>query len=293
MSDNFYGMATRVLENNFVRVEYLTDAGPRIVRVFVKGAQGNLLAELPDKREPTPFGDYVFRGGHRLWHAPEAKPRSYIPDNAPMQIDEIANGVRLTQATEVATGIRKSIELELDANAPTLTLRHALRNEGQWRVELAPWALTMLQLGGTVIFPQRMTSVDEDRLLPNRQIVLWQYTRVRDSRLDLRDDYVLLHAKPAPTPLKIGYMNDTGWVGYVRAGIFFRKTFEPQPDAPHVDFGCNAETYACDEFVELETLGPLAHIEPGESVTHTETWEFFTDLNAPSIPDIVREVARL
>ena len=36
----------------------------------------NLLAETPDIFWPTPDGDYYLRGGHRLWHAPEAKPRS-------------------------------------------------------------------------------------------------------------------------------------------------------------------------------------------------------------------------
>jgi hypothetical protein len=30
--------------------------------------------------------------------------------------------------------------------------------------------------------------------------------------------------------------------------------------------------YLCDEFCELETLGPLRVVEPGGSATHREEW---------------------
>jgi hypothetical protein len=33
------------------------------------------------------------------------------------------------------------------------------------------------------------------------------------------------------------------------------------------------EVYVKDSCLELETLGPLTHLEPGESLTHQETWE--------------------
>jgi hypothetical protein len=31
-----------------------------------------------------------------------------------------------------------------------------------------------------------------------------------------------------------------------------------------------------DRFIELETLGPLQQIEPGEALEHTEEWEIYT-----------------
>ena len=78
MSD-FHGEPTQVLENQFVRLEYLAKSA-RIVR-FAPQGKTNLFADLGRTPVPTPYGDFFFRGGHRLWHAPEAMPRTYIPDN--------------------------------------------------------------------------------------------------------------------------------------------------------------------------------------------------------------------
>ena len=34
------------------------------------------------------------------------------------------------------------------------------------------------------------------------------------------------------------------------------------------------------QFIELETLGPITEIQPGETVAHIETWEVYPDLIA-------------
>ena len=83
---NYYTHPIRRLENRFLAVDYLTDAGPRLVRLLVAGSDQNLLAELPEATQPTPYGDYHILGGHRLWHSPEAMPRSYLPDNEGIQV---------------------------------------------------------------------------------------------------------------------------------------------------------------------------------------------------------------
>jgi hypothetical protein len=53
----------------------------------------NLFAEVWDISMETPYGDYTYTGGHRLWHAPEGMPRSYIPDNEGLVIGELPNGL--------------------------------------------------------------------------------------------------------------------------------------------------------------------------------------------------------
>ena len=42
--------------------------------------------------------------------------------------------------------------------------------------------------------------------------------------------------------------------------------------------------------VELETLAPLARLEPGQSATHIETWEFYTGLAVGQAIDNVGDV---
>ncbi len=57
MSKEYYGLATRVLENDFARMEFLSTAGPRIVRFSIQGSQNNILAELPGLKWETPYGE--------------------------------------------------------------------------------------------------------------------------------------------------------------------------------------------------------------------------------------------
>jgi len=287
MADSFYGLATRSLASESLRVDFLAEAGPRVVRLFLAGSNENLLAELPDVRWDTPYGAYHARGGHRLWHAPEAFPRSSIPDDTAPTIEEVTDGVRLVQPTEEPTGVQKVMEIHLHGGRPALTLEHRLGNEGPGPVELAPWAITQLPLGGVAVLPQRAGRQDCPGLNPDRHLVAWPYTHWQDPRLLLRDDYLLVRADPWPAPWKMGYFNRLGWVGYLRREVFFCKRFDPCPGKPHADLGCNVEVYCNDLFVELETLGPLCRLEPGESTSHVERWEFYSGLGHPEEADAV------
>lgn len=271
-------MNKRALKNDFLQIEYFT-ASQRIMGLSLVG-KPNMLADISGAPPiPTPWGDFHFRGGHRLWHAPEAMPRTYAPDTGEMKITDLPNGVILETQTELGTGIRKRIEIRLAADKPSATLTHTLINDGLWPVELAPWTITQFRLGGTAILPMPVGNVDAAGLLPNRQISLWPYTRLNDPRLSLRDDYVIFKADALP-PFKLGYFNPHGWLAYWLDGILFRKTFDVQPNLLHPDNNCNAELYCGDQFVELESLAPLEKLDTNASVTHTETWDIFTDLDS-------------
>lgn len=270
---NFYGLETAVLENQHLRLEYLLAAGPRIVRLVPSQTGRNLLAELPDAVIPAPHGDFALRGGHRLWHAPEVAARTYVPDSDPVRVETLPEGVRLTQPTERPTGITKQITITLDPELPRVTVEHSLRNDGPWRVELAPWAITQVRLGGTAVLPQQVAPLDPDGLLPNRRLAFWPYTRVRDPRLVAGDAFVVIQGVVQPDAFKIGYFNPHGWMAYLLDGLFLFKHFDPQPGLPHPDAGCNCEIYANNSFLELETLGPLQQLDPGTAVVHREVWE--------------------
>ncbi len=271
MTTDFHGYPTRSLTNRHLRVDCLAEAGPRLVRLFLAGSDVNLLAEAPDLTWETDLGEYRIYGGHRLWHAPEAFPRTYLPDNEGLMIDEFEGGVRLRQPAERVTGIQKSMELRLDPDRPVLAVQHSLHNVGLWPVELAPWALTQVALDGVAVLPQQAPVPSQ--YLPNRQLTLWSYTQVRDPRLRLDDDLVLVDGQVGEQPCKIGYFNHAGWIGYLLGDVFFLKRFTPLPGLPHPDMGCNCEVYVWNRFLEVETLGPLALLEPGSAIVHVETWE--------------------
>ncbi len=276
--EDFHGYQVRRLNSKFLQVDCLSSAGPRIVGLRYKGSL-NLLADVAGVSIATPYGTYRYLGGHRLWHAPESMPRSYIPDDSGLALSELPDGIALCGGVELGTGIRKRIEIHLDPDQPRLRLIHSLSNESLWDVELAPWTITMFRLGGTAILPIRGEEVRMDSLLPDRHISVWPYARTDDPRLRLQDDFIAVRPMPGLPPFKVGTFNPRGWTAYWLENVLFRKTYEVQSGLSHPDYGCNAEIYCDDHFIELESLGPLRRLEPGQSLTHEEMWEFYDSID--------------
>ena len=293
-SGDFYGLETKIWQNEYLRLEFLVEAGPRIVHLSLASSGENLLAEVPEFTLHSANGLLYLRGGHRLWHGPQTADRTYIPDDDGLTIEQTTNGLHLIQPVEAQTGIRKSIEIELHTHEPAITVHHHLHNTGLWAVQLAPWAITQMRLGGVGILPQQSSSLDADGFLPNRHIALWTYSQIQDPRLHLRDDYIFVEAQNIADPFKIGCMNRQGWLAYLWQNILFVKRFNPQPGLPHIDMGCNVEIYANDQFIELETLAPLQVVEPNETITHTEQWELYDNVpiaeKTADIPTILTNI---
>lgn len=141
-------------------------------------------------------------------------PRTYIPDNSGLKVEEIEHGVRLCQPVEQPTGIQKAIDLVLLDDRPALTVQHVLQNVGSWPVELAPWALTQVALGGVAVLPVQAPMPSQ--FLPTQRLTLWPYTRLRDCRLRPDDDFVVVvSGRSAKQPFKIGLFCHAGWIGYL------------------------------------------------------------------------------
>jgi hypothetical protein len=289
---DYYGKPVGTLENEHLRLEYLLNAGPRIVRLFVGGSEQNLFAEMPDFVLPTLYGEYNFQGGHRLWHSPEQLPRTYIPDNEGLDVQSLEDGVRLNQPVEVATGIQKCMSIHLHSGRPAVTIEHKLTNAGLWPVDLAPWAITQMRPGGVAVLPQQLPDDPRNLLLPDRLLAVWSYTVLNDPRLHLADDLILVDGNAAQPACKIGVINKRGWMGYLNGGVLFTKRFTLCLGYPHPDFGCNCEVYVDHRFLEVETLGPMNHLDPGMSVVHTETWELTGGLKYPQTLDGMRAMVK-
>jgi hypothetical protein len=268
---DYHGQPTRRIETAHLWVEALATAGPRIVRLGRAGSTENILAETPDDGWDTPFGRYELFGGHRLWYAPEDPERGAVPDVDGLVLADGSESLRLTGRVEAPTGLVRTIALEVVPGGKALSVCHELSNTGDSPMELAPWSITQLPLGGTVILPQPAVRIGHD-VRPNRNLVLWPYTSWADERLGLRDSAVVIDAVTG-ADLKVGYFNDAGWVAYVRGDAAFVRRFEPATGKSHPDLGCNVETYSGPRYLELEVLGPLVTLAPGDSTVLVERWE--------------------
>ena len=274
------------LENPAVRLMITQSVGPRIICLCFNGGK-NLFAELPDFVTERPDGKiFHFYGGHRLWHAPEAMPRTYTLDDGPVEIIPIPNGLSVTQPVEVETGIEKNIQISLVEDKPQVLVRHVLTNHNSWSVECAPWAITQFKTGGVAILPQ---SQKQTGMLPNRSLTLWPYTEFANPQVIWGNRNILIRAE-MPGPFKVGFPNPRGWLAYWLDGTLFvkRTTFDPQ--AEYYDFGSSSECYCNNRFLELETLAPISRLAPGESIVHTETWELYADIDFPKDEDSTQQI---
>jgi hypothetical protein len=271
------------LSNSRVELIVTTDVGPRVIRYAFHGAD-NMLGEVADAVVETELGEFRPLGGHRLWTAPEAKPRSYAPDNDPLTFEfEGSRTIRLVQQVEEGTGIEKELTVALDAEGTGVHLTHKITNRNMWAIETSPWALTIMKGGGEVIIPQEPYRAHSEYLLPARAIVLWHYTDLSDSRWTLGKKYIRLRTDDRLIePQKIGVANKQGWAAYRHGQTLFIKRADYMENARYPDDGCNFETFTAGSFIEVETLAPLRRLEPGQASEHVERWFLCGDVDIGS-----------
>ena len=281
------------LSNGEVELIITRDVGPRILRFGFIG-EANLFGELPGQQGGVNEDEWMIRGGHRLWIAPEAKPWSYELDNVSVDIEEIEGGIRTYQPAGDVTGISKSMQVRLSSDTNEVEVVHTLKNEGSAAVDAAPWALSVMGLDGQAIIPLPEKIAHTDRLTHNQSWSIWGYTDFSDSRWTLGSRFLLFRQDPAKGPNKLGLAHREGWVAYQREGFLFVKTFEFEEGANYPDDGCNFETFTNEEILEVESLGPLVTLQPGESTTHTERWTLHRDVaRCESEADVMRDVMPL
>jgi len=276
------------VSNGVVEAVATADVGPRIIRFGFVGGE-NEFAEFPDQIGKVGGDEWRIYGGHRLWHAPEAKPRTYYPDNEPVEVqihDDFT--LELIQPTEKWTGVQKRIVLKMHPTEPQVTVTHIITNHNLWAIELAPWALSVMAKGG--------------KLLPARPIVQWHYTDMTDPRWTFGRRFIILRQDPnRPNPQKLGIANPDGWAAYANGDRLFLKRYKHIDGATYPDFGCSTEVFTNADMLELETLGPLTTLQPSESVEHVEVWFLFKgvvlgeteDEMAAALEPILRQTAQL
>ncbi|NMA41902.1 MAG: hypothetical protein GX946_00805 [Oligosphaeraceae bacterium] len=262
--------------NGDFRIAVTTKVGPRIIGCYV-GDDENLFAVLPNRPMKGLKNGFRLYGGHRLWHSPEDKPRSYQPDNDPVEISEFDGGIEFSAEPEAATGIRKRIRIT-EGNLGMFIITHTLENCGLWELELAPWALSVMAPGGMAVIPQKREP-DGFPFAPDRSLVLWPYSSYADPRLLMGDNYFFLKQDSSmAAPIKIGFNAESGWIGYIKNGKALIKYFDMYADQEYPDNGCSVESYSCADFCEIETLAPLDILQPGECTEHNEYWQAISGL---------------
>jgi hypothetical protein len=256
------------LELDGYRLSIATRYGPRVAGLRLREGPEMLAALSPDVVIDRPdSGTYRFHGGHRLWAAPEIPAVTYAPDDHPCHVSTDGGDLTITAPADRA-GLAKTIVITRERGG--LAVDHTLTYEGSESLEVAPWAITQVPLGGTVLLP--LGAVARQGLQASHSLVLWPYTDLSDSRLTWRERALMILAK-AGDPIKVGSGPTPGRLGYLFRGHLLIKDIPPAIIGEYPDRGAVAQVYVNGSFGELESVGPLTALVPGASVTHREIWQ--------------------
>jgi hypothetical protein len=281
---NSYRLATPFLEARVV-----TAIGPRIMEL--RTADGTNLFHVRDAElGHSGESEWMFRGGWRLWVAPETRAKTYVPDNAPCAVEVDGGVLRVSGPPQPAAGIQKIVELEPAADAPCLHVRSRIRNISTAPVTYAAWSLSVMRPGGRAFAPLDVGPLDA--FDATRKLILWSYTELADPRYRFGDRLVQIdHTRVRPAPAstarrddesKIGVDSAQGWAAYLVDRTLYLKRFPYQPGAPYPDGGATIELYSSAEFLEVENLSPLTTIQPGGELVYPEDWWIFPNVDLPT-----------
>lgn len=276
------------ISNGNVELTVTLDVGPRIIGYQLAGGK-NVFKEYADQLGKTGEPDWQIRGGHRLWVAPEDLTRTYAPDNGPVHHQEVSSGRhRFTPAEDKPYGVQREFDVRLAPKGSKATITHRITNTGDRIADLAVWSLSVMAPGGVEIVPlppkkphpgSPKNARSPADFAPNVTLALWPFFDFKDPRWQFGTKYITLRQDPkAKGPTKLGVAHKMGWIGYLNDSTLFVKRIPFKPGATYPDNGVNFETFTNEDMLEVESLGPLAKLEPGQSIEHVEEWELFGDI---------------
>ncbi len=277
------------IANDLAEVIVTLDVGPRIISYRLHDGV-NVLKNYESQMGTTGESEWQIRGGHRFWIAPEDLTRTYYPDNRPVRWEPLGDlAARCVPPPETEYGLQKIMELQLDQRSSRLDVRLEVTNIGSAPTELAPWGPTVMAPGGVEIIPlppkrphpghPRNARSPAD-YAPNVRLILWPYFDFTDPRWTFGRRYILLRQDVTRGPTKIGLDHRLGWVAYLNSGTLFVKRFDYREGAIYPDMGTRYQTFSNEDMLEMETVGELVTLAPGESAALIESWE----LHAPVPP---------
>jgi hypothetical protein len=292
-----------VLSNGDAELIIVHGVGPRVssYRALPKGKNVFKVFE-ENYSDPAPSPDkWLPYGGHRLWAGPEDTTRTYAPDNAPAEYEKRGEDTVVVRSRpDQPYGIQREMLITLAKTGTEVTVIHRIKNVGDQPTTLNVWCLSVMAPGGTEVIPMPAgrphpgppeNARGPEDFASDRLLVLWPFFDFTDPRWSFGSRFIQLRQDTTRGPTKIGVANRQGWVAYLNEGTAFVKMFDYEKGKTYPDGGCNFETFTNQDMLEVESLGPLTTLQPGETAEHTERWMLLPDIGAlPNEGAIEREL---
>ena len=215
-------------------------------------------------------------GGDKTWPAPESEwgrftRRSWRPppafDALPVQATNEAGSLLLTSAVDEFYGIRVRRRIALEPGEPTMTIVTDYERVTGEPAAIGIWVITQVEEPERIFLPAPQSS-----RFTNGFVELMKPTPP-----DLLVTNGLISLSRAPSKShKIG--SDADRLLWMNAQFALLVEAPRQAGAEYPDQGSSAEVYTNPDplrYIELETLGPLHRMAPGDRISATNRYTLF------------------
>ena len=286
------------LRNEHTRVVVCPACGGRVLEYSLNAANALYLDPKqngwiwePGKAPTNPYGGRLDIG-----------PEKIVPKHPALWLgrwqSEIIGprNVRLISQEDEATGVQLVREFRLDENSSRLTCTQIIRNVSDETKHWCHWSRTLARGGGIALIPLKGFSRFPNKYIMYEPKSLIDYAP-RDPNIRFRDDF--LEILGTPRQPKLGMDSYAGWLCYLTTNdLMFVKRFPTYPDRVYNEVAAITISiwYFKDIMCELEPIGPMENIKPGQSASFTETWWLLphefpqdrTQVNTGQIADMIR-----
>lgn len=229
---------------------------------------------LRGKRGDATGKEWINFGGDKTWPSPEAEwkkftgsPKWMPPaafDALPVEGRTEGNTLVLTSPVDAAYGIRTVRRIALAPDAAEMSIETTYERISGTPAKIAIWVITQFVDPVAVYVPIGFRSV-----FPQGHYVFgtmpWTEATATENLIRITRD--------AKAPHKLGSDADRMlWIG--KSALCLVSTPRVR-GAEYPDRGASAEVYTNPDpkaYVELETLGPLALLKPGDRISQTNTY---------------------
>ena len=276
------------MDNGNIKLIITADVGPRIMYCGPADKDVNVFHQRNGQQGSVNAKEWMIYGGHRLWHSPQEGFRPNQPDNSPVPYIIHKNSVEMNVPEEIQTKIQKSLFISMADDEPRVIIRHCIHNRGLWPIKLSTWGMSCMCEDGLTILPVPQEQTPD--YYPNFSITYWPWTKPNDSRFVIGEKYMTLRQDPQNKQwFKIAYRNTENWGAYLYSGYLFVKLYSLERNAEYPDFNSSFAVYTDNDMVELETMGPLKLVNPGEYTEHTDEWYLRRDIPFPADEKAIEE----
>jgi hypothetical protein len=228
--------------------------------------------------------------GWKAWYMePNHRKESPRPARQPMQsLENIPQGIVAAAQRDPDSGLQLHLRIQVDPASPhQLVIYHGFKNHLPQNREIAVWSLLALPAEGTVLlpFPTEPATSTPAASWPGLQF--WPGGTIPPPGMQLDSQGVSLDLTIEPESwYKLGTRSSTGriiWHGTEHPS--FSVTSPRIPEVLYPEGGCDLTLYRRDGIAELENVGPLTTITPGETLWLSLTLELHEKEGLPMTPD--------